>query len=98
MESRSTDPLVSQLVGKAIQRDALGTIDPNTPWGNNGQTVQDLLNQLVQQRIEAQDLVKQAAPIYPQMSPQDWISYNDRLRAFGELNAIHWLLDKYSQK
>ena len=31
-------------------------------------------------------------------SPQDWINYNDRTRAFGEENAIRWVLNKYGGK
>jgi hypothetical protein len=32
------------------------------------------------------------------MTPEDWLSYNERTRTFGEENAIDWLLNKYGQK
>jgi hypothetical protein len=31
------------------------------------------------------------------MSPQDWITYIERMRAFGELNAMEWLINKSTQ-
>jgi len=98
MDATPNDPWINQLVGIAIQRIALGAMDPNSPYGSTGQTVKDRLDQLVQQRTAMQDLVKQAAPFQQIMSPQDWITYNDRTRAFGEENALRWLIEKFGQK
>src|SRR2546427_2599930 len=35
------EPEVSQLVGMAVERIALGKMDPNSPYGGDGQTVRD---------------------------------------------------------
>src|SRR5207253_548147 len=40
------EPCINQLVGIAIERDALTTLDPNGAFGSTGQTVQDRLNEL----------------------------------------------------
>jgi RNA polymerase sigma factor (sigma-70 family) len=97
LDSSVTTPLVSQLVGIAIEQNALGTMDPASPYGDSGQTVKDYLDQLTQERTSIHDLVKQVESLQETMTPQDWINYNDRTRTFGEVNAIHWLLNKYGQ-
>src|SRR5208337_2673452 len=51
--------VLDQLVGLAVERMALSAMDPNSPYGDNGQTVQDQLNQLAQQRATLKGLVQQ---------------------------------------
>lgn len=97
LDGAGGDPLISQLVGNQIERTTLGAMDPSATYGNTGQTIAERLAQLTEQRTAIHDLVKQTGPIQQTMTPQDWITYNDRTRAFGEVNAIHWLLDKYPQ-
>jgi hypothetical protein len=98
MSSTPTDPLISQLVGLAIERNALLNMDPNSPYGSNGQTVQNQLDQLTEQSTAIHDLVKQMEPLQETMTPQDWINYNERTKTFGEMNALQWLLSKYGQQ
>jgi len=43
-------------------------------------------------------MVQQMTSLQPMMSSQDWITYNDRTMAFGEVNALQWLINKYLQK
>jgi hypothetical protein len=95
----STDwTLISQLVGMAIQKMALGAMDPNSPYGNNGQTVQDQLNQIAQNRTAISELVQQAEPLMPAMSDQDILNYENRRRAFGEVAALQWVVGKFGQQ
>ena len=98
MDGTPTAPLITQLVGLAIERNALGAMDANSPYGTDGQTVQDQLNQVLQQKAVINDLSKQMEALQPTMTPQDWINYNERTKTFGEMNALQWLLGKYSQK
>ena len=90
--------VVSQNVGISIERFALGAMDPNSPYGGDGQTVQDRLNQLGQQIAAHIELAKQVDPLQQTMSDQDWISYSDRMKAFGEEVAWRWLVNKYGQQ
>jgi hypothetical protein len=90
--------LLSQQVGFSIQTQALRQMDPSSPYGNSGQTVQDQLNQVNQERATLTGFGKQLDQIYETISPSDWISYHDRWLAFGEQNAMRWLLGKYEQK
>jgi hypothetical protein len=73
-------------------------MDPNSPYGGDGQTVQDRLNQLDQQIAAHIELAKQVDPLQQTMSDQDWISYSDRMKAFGEEVAWRWLVNKYGQQ
>ena len=92
----STDPmLISQLVGTAIEKIALTAMDPSSPFGNNGQTVQDQLDQITQNRDAIAALVQQATPLMPSMSDQDILNYENRRRAFGEQAALQWVVSKY---
>ena len=92
------EPLISQLVGIAAERIALSAMDPNSPYTDNGQTVQDRINQLTQQRAMFKELTQQTEAIFQMMSEQDWISYHTRSTAFGEEAALRWLINKYGQK
>ncbi|MGA2173896.1 MAG: sigma-70 family RNA polymerase sigma factor [Verrucomicrobiota bacterium] len=89
---------ISQLVGMAVERFALGAMDPTAPYGDSGQTVQDQLNQLIQERATLKELNQQADPLMQSLSDQDWISYKDRWMAFGEVAALRWLIGKYGQQ
>jgi RNA polymerase sigma factor (sigma-70 family) len=91
-------PLITQLVGLAIQRMALTTMDPASPYGSAGQTVQDRLNQLAGQVSTIKEGARDFDRVQRQMSPQDCIAYVDRTRKFGEENAMKWLMNKYRDK
>jgi len=92
------EPEISQLVGIAIERIALNAMDGNSPYGSDGQTVKDRLDQLDQQKAELRQLAQQTEALLPKMTEQDWISYKDRWRNFGEEAAGRWLINKYGQK
>jgi RNA polymerase sigma factor (sigma-70 family) len=93
----SGEPTISQLVGIAIEKIALSAMDPNAPYGDNGQTVQDRINQLVQQRTQLQQVNSQIEKLFPLMTSQDLIIYKNRWLMFGEQNAQQWLIGKYGQ-
>jgi RNA polymerase sigma factor (sigma-70 family) len=90
--------LITQLVGMAIESMALKQMDPNAPYGDSGQTVKNRLEEVSQRKTTLAGFAKQLDRIYETISAPDWISYHDRWLAFGEDNAITWLLDKYGQK
>lgn len=91
-------PLISQLVGMAVERMVLSTMDPTSPYGSNGQTVQDRLNQIIQNRAAINGVVEQAQPLLPMMSDQDILIYENRRMAFGEVAALQWVVSKYGQQ
>ncbi len=89
---------VSQLVGIHLEGIALNTMDPNSPYGDAGQTVRDRVIQLARQNGEVNESNRQVESIFPKVSDQDWINYRDRWLMFGEQNAEQWLINKYGQK
>jgi len=90
--------LINQLVGMAIQGIALRAMDPNSPFGSGGQTANDKLDELTRQRAGIRELTSQFDSLQQRMSDQDWISYKDRWRAFGEEAALRWMASKYGQQ
>lgn len=89
---------ISRLVGMWVEHNALNAMDPNSPYGEGGQTVKDRLDYLAQQSAQLKQLAGQVEALQPMMSDQDWISYKDRWRVFGEEAAAKWLINKYGQK
>lgn len=93
--------LMQNLVGTAIQRNLLATLDPNSAYGNAGQTVQNQLDTLAQRSAS----LKADLPIYggqPQqmgvlpgnLSEQDLISFYDRCKLSGQAAALRWAVNK----
>ena len=74
------------------------SMDPNSSYNDSGQTVQERLDYLAQQRTELKNIADQTEALLPMMSDHDWISYKDRLRVFGEEAAGKWLILKYGRK
>ena len=82
--------------GVGIQRILLNSMDVNAPFGEAGQTVQDQLNALTQRGKSWSGLWKQAEPTLRAMSDQDLITYFDRMKTFGEVAALRWLVNRQS--
>lgn len=97
-DGNAAQSLVSYLVGISVERMALSAMDPNASYSADGQSVQDRINQLVQARSAVKELTSGLDSIWPAMSEQDWISYHSRSMAFGEQNAIRWVVAKYGQR
>ncbi len=98
LDGSPNDPLINQLIGIGIQRHALGAMDPNQPYGTSRLTVAEQIKQLTQQDAAIKALVGQMETLQHTMSAQEWITYNDRTRAFGEVNALQWLTNKRAGK
>jgi hypothetical protein len=91
-------PLINTLVGIAIDKIMLGTMDPTSPYsisGNPNWTAQNQIDALNQQRADIKELVKQSDAILPTMSDQDLINFRDRERMLGEAAAMRWAVEKY---
>lgn len=91
-------PCIDQFLGFAMETLALNAMDPNSPYGDTGQSVRDRLTQVAQQKAALKELVTQSEPFRQTMADQDWIGFSDRLKIFGEEAALRWVLGKYGQK
>ena len=92
----SFNPLINGLVGLKIENRVLETFDPSLPYGDTGQTVQSRLDEMKDYRKNLQALVARAWPLLENSLEQDMLGYFDRTKAFGELSAIHWIIEKHS--
>jgi RNA polymerase sigma factor (sigma-70 family) len=89
--------IINSLVGVAIQYNALQAMDPNSQYDNNGDTVQDELNQLTQEKATLKSVNNQFYDsIMPEISEQDLFSFEQRKLIFGETSAEQWAISKYS--
>jgi hypothetical protein len=86
--------LVNQMLGIGIEVSALESLDPSAAFGSEGGTVRERLDALKATNAEMSNLVRQTVPLQDQMSTQDWVGYMDRMKLFGEQNAMRWLLAK----
>jgi hypothetical protein len=76
---------------------ALADMNPASAYGDNGQTVQQYLDQLTQQRAAIKDLTQQSDALLPMLTDQDMITYDNRRAVFGEVAAMQWVINKYGQ-
>ena len=97
LSASQTQPLITTLVGYAIENVALTAMDPNAPSGSSGQTVADLINQIQQQRDNIKTAASQSDTLLPLMSDEDVLNYLQRRHSFGEMNALQWAANKYKQ-
>ena len=91
--------MINSLIGDAIQYNALQAMDPNSQYDNNGDTVQDELNQLNQQKASLKSINTQFYDsVLPAMSDPDMISFEQRRLIFGETPAEQWAIAKYNSQ
>jgi predicted Zn-dependent protease len=89
--------ILQTLVGIAVEKNALGALDPANSYGPNGETVQGALNALDQQREGIKTLTKPLdEALVARLLDADVVSYRDRQLLFGAQPAIEWLTKKYS--
>ena len=88
--------LLEELVGIAIQRKLLDCLDPSWTFDASGQTVQDRLEELKQRRETIGKSAEQSESLLEQLNERDAITYFDRLKLHGELDAIRWLRNRQS--
>lgn len=86
--------MLNNLVGIAIQREILGSLDPASPYGNTGHTVSEELAALTQRKADLRELNIQVDAILPTLSETDAIHYFDREKSFGSIEAMKWLVNR----
>lgn len=95
LDGDDSSTLIQTLVGMAIQRMALNSLDPKATFGEGNQTVQSLIDDLQRRREEYKKLAGQSALMFQRMSEADYASYFERQRLFGEPAAMKWAMEKY---
>jgi hypothetical protein len=73
-------------------------MDPNSSFGSDGMTVKGRLDRITRDWNAQQEIMNQFETLHLKASSQDMISYLDRVRSFGEDNAMKWLVQKYGDR
>lgn len=87
--------IINQLVGIAIERKILGALDPNSTYDSSGRTVQNRIDELIQNRKNLNANVGQMGNLLPAMTPADRSAFFVRIRIYGEASAMRWAVGKY---
>jgi DNA-binding ferritin-like protein len=90
--------LIQELVGMAIERLALNAMNPNDPYGSTGQTVNDRLDALIARRKSYQEMTRESTRILENMSDEDVAHYFDRIRLYGDVAAMRWVMNQSPQQ
>jgi hypothetical protein len=96
---------IQDLVGIAIESMVLRTFALDSPYDDSGRTIQARLDELANRQAEIKYLndptagnVGERQSILEELSPQDLITYFDRLKVFGELEALRWAQNRRVEK
>lgn len=84
--------IINQLVGMASQAIVLQGLDQNTSYDFlGGETPAQRLAEIKQQKALIKDLTQNQAAVLGTMSEPEMVSYWERSKMYGELEAMRWL-------
>jgi hypothetical protein len=84
--------VINQLTGHSIEAMMLGQLDPNASYDFlGGKTPKDRLAELKQERVSIRAISQNFRDALPNMTEAELLSYTDRQRMYGELEAMRWL-------
>ena len=83
--------IIDQLVGMAMENQFLKPFDPASTPEFLGKPVQDRLDELEQQKAEIKKLAPLTSKYLPGASEAELITFFDRVKLQGELEALRWL-------
>jgi len=89
--------VIGELVGMAIERQILGTLDPASPYDAAGHSVRDRLDELLREREVRKALIQQGERLLRTLPEPALINYYNRMRTSGELEAMRWVVDRGGQ-
>ena len=90
--------LINQMVGTASASIVLSQLDQNTAYDFlNGQTPAQAADTLKQQKVELRKLMSDFSPAQMQMmmSESETASYMQRLKIYGEVEAMKWVIQQH---
>jgi hypothetical protein len=88
--------IINQLVGFADETIVLSKLDQNTSYDFlNGETPAQVLADNKSQRKAEVQIYQSWNAIYPQMSPDEMVNYSERVKIYGELPAMNWVIQQH---
>jgi hypothetical protein len=83
---------IKQLTGNAIEAIMLSQLDPDTSYDFlGGKSPKDRLAELKEMRASLRTLTQAIHDAVPNMTEAELLSYTERQRLYGELEAMRWL-------
>jgi hypothetical protein len=88
--------LINQLVSMSIEAISLNQLGRNTSYDFlDGQTPAQVLQQLKDQKQSYRQIATQFSAAYLQMSPDEMVDYSERMKIYGELPAMNWVIQQH---
>jgi hypothetical protein len=88
--------IINQLVGMAVESMTLAQLDPNTGCDFlAGETPGQKLQELRQQKSMLSELNKSFEAIAPGLTDAEQVSFQERVKIYGEVGAMRWLLQQH---
>ena len=88
--------VINQLTGLAIESGMLGQLDPNTSYDFlDGETPAQRLQELNHQKAMLNELTKNFQAIYSSLTAAEIVSFQERVKIYGEVTAMRWLLQQH---
>jgi hypothetical protein len=89
--------LINQLVGIATEAIGLQNLNQSTSYEFlGGKTPAERTDELKQERASIKELTKGLHPVFSAMSEAERVSYWERVKIYGELEAMRWLQQQHS--
>jgi len=88
--------LINQLVGIADKDIVLSKLDQNTSYDFlGGETPNQALQGLRQQRTSIFQIIQTFNAIYPTMTENEMVNYAERSEIYGEAEAMKWAIQQH---
>ncbi|MGH7975569.1 MAG: hypothetical protein ACREC8_02775, partial [Limisphaerales bacterium] len=89
---------INQLVGMAIENEALSQLDPNTSYDFlDGQTPDQIIAQNKEQKTAFRELDQNFQAVQPYLTDSEMLGYQEREKIYGEIPAMQWVIQQHPQ-
>src|SRR5579862_7623104 len=89
--------IINQLLGIAVETMMFQQLNPNTSYDFlDGETPAQKLEELKQQKAALSQLDRRVQAIQPGLTDAEMVSFQERIRIYGEVAAMHWLVQQHS--
>lgn len=95
---KSSPTLITQMVGYAMENIALKGLDAGSYYDFIGKTASERIEELKHQKEETRELQKTFIKLFSNLTETEMLIYSDRLKLYGELNAMRWLNKNYGSE
>lgn len=84
--------MLSQMVGEGVEKKMLQQLEQDTAYESlGGKTPKQRIEEMNQQKAERRKLMTALSSAYGKLSEDELMTYSDRMKAQGELEALRWL-------